>query len=140
VNRFSGLGPEWFWEDEFRIPTAPDRWSEENALIVAQKRVETGWSGDELAEYFGKHRDTIRRAIHLAATMDPAYASLAKRMPKPQWAELHYAEVWQLHLEGMTTRELSKHFKRSGKCISSALEIARRKFAANDAEPPSATS
>lgn len=37
VNRFAGLGSEWFWEDEFRIPE-PTCWSRENAAWVARSR------------------------------------------------------------------------------------------------------
>jgi hypothetical protein len=63
--RFAGLGPEWFWLDEFRLPEKKS-WAEENAAKVAQLRQETGWSLSRLAEHFDMGRNSIHRALLFA--------------------------------------------------------------------------
>jgi hypothetical protein len=67
VQRFAGLGPEWFWEDRFQMP-ARSCWSDEHAEEVARLRRETGWPLSKLAEHFDKSIPTIRRALSKAAT------------------------------------------------------------------------
>ncbi len=69
VDRFAGLGPEWFWEDTFQVP-GKRCWSEEHAVEVAAKKQETGWSLPKLAEHFGKSIPTIRRALGIAQEQD----------------------------------------------------------------------
>jgi hypothetical protein len=69
LERFAGLGPEWFWEDTFQVPRKTC-WSEEHAAEVAAKKQETGWSLAKLAEHFGKSIPTIRRALRLAQEQD----------------------------------------------------------------------
>jgi hypothetical protein len=64
-DRFAGLGPEWFWLDEFRCPR-PTNWAKEQAAEVARVRRETGWPVSRLAEHFGKSENTVRRALNLA--------------------------------------------------------------------------
>jgi len=49
VDRFAGLGPEWFWEDTFQIPSKVC-WLQQNAVSVAAKRQDTAWSVAQLAE------------------------------------------------------------------------------------------
>ena len=65
VDRFAGLGPEWFWEDTFQMPPK-SCWSEKHAQEVAAKKQQTHWSITKLAEYFVRSVPTIRRALSLA--------------------------------------------------------------------------
>ena len=69
VDRFVGLGPEWFWEDSLQVPRKTC-WSADHAAAVAAKKQETGWSPGKLAEHFGKCIPTIRRALRLAQEKD----------------------------------------------------------------------
>ena len=68
VNQFAGLGSEWFWEDEFRIPE-PTCWSKENAAAVARPRAE-GRTHEELADQFGVTVLTIRKALQISEQSD----------------------------------------------------------------------
>jgi hypothetical protein len=70
VDRFAGVGPEWFWEDTFQLPRKTC-WSQEHAAAVAAKQQEAGWPPAKLATYFGKIIPTIRRALRLAAEQKP---------------------------------------------------------------------
>jgi hypothetical protein len=63
--RFAGLAGRFIWTDEFVMPRRRC-WSEEHALEVARKRVETGWTQAKLADHFGVSRPTIRRALRIA--------------------------------------------------------------------------
>lgn len=69
VDRFAGLGPEWFWEDVLQRPPKTS-WSEEHAAGVAAKKLEMGWPLAKLAEHFGRSIPTIRRALRLAREQD----------------------------------------------------------------------
>jgi DNA invertase Pin-like site-specific DNA recombinase len=68
VHRFSGLGPEWFWEDSFQIPVKKT-WPEVHAREVAAKKAE-GWPMAKLVEHFGRSAPTIRLALRLAQDQD----------------------------------------------------------------------
>jgi hypothetical protein len=74
VDRFTGLGPEWFWEDTLQVPRKTC-WSEEHASEVAAKKQEMGWSLAKLAEYFVKSIPTVRRALQLAQEQDTQRAN-----------------------------------------------------------------
>jgi hypothetical protein len=67
VDRFAGLGPEWFWEDTLQ-PVKKLSWAEEYAARVLARQKETGWSLAKLAKEFGKSRPTIKSAIDHAET------------------------------------------------------------------------
>jgi hypothetical protein len=69
VDRFAGLGPEWFWEETFHIPPRTC-WSAEHAQEVARVRRDTGWSLANLAEHFGRSIPTIRVETQCAAVAD----------------------------------------------------------------------
>jgi hypothetical protein len=80
VDRFAGLGPEWFWEDDFRIPPRVG-WSEKHAKEVAQRRA-SGLTMEELARHFAKSVPTIRQALRHAKAKDPSLAGLATKLPR----------------------------------------------------------
>jgi hypothetical protein len=66
-GRFSGLGPEWFWEDLLEIPR-PTFWSADHADEVLRFRQEhPEWTMVQLCAYFGKTSPTIRKALRIAA-------------------------------------------------------------------------
>jgi hypothetical protein len=69
VDRFAGLGPEWFWDDVLHVPRKTC-WSEEHAEVVLAQREETGWSLAKLAEHFGRSIPTVRRALQLAQVQE----------------------------------------------------------------------
>lgn len=128
MDRFTGLGPEWFWEDELTVPGPPETWVSANAQAVAEKRREMGWTHEKLAEHFGKSPPTIRAALKLAVQRDPSLAT-PRKMAQPRWTETHYADVAALRQSGMTVAELSQHFGKSDCWIRAALRLAREKEA-----------
>jgi hypothetical protein len=69
INRFAGLGPEWFWEDFFQAP-GRGCWSQRHAVEVLRKKRETNWSIAKLAEHFGKSTPTIREALRRAGEQE----------------------------------------------------------------------
>jgi hypothetical protein len=70
VQRFAGLGPEWFWEDRFQMP-GRTCWSDEHAQEVSRLQRETGWTRSKLAEHFGKSIPTIRLSLKKAGSTLP---------------------------------------------------------------------
>jgi uncharacterized protein (DUF433 family) len=121
VNRFAGLGSEWFWEDEFHIPE-PTCWSKENAAAVAQARSE-GRTHEQLATQFGVTVPTIRKALQFAAKADSGPAPLPRKMPRARWQDSHAEEVWALKQEGRSVKEMAAHFEVSEPLIRAALKI-----------------
>ncbi len=121
VNRFAGLGAEWFWEDEFRIPE-PTYWSKENAAAVARARAE-GRTHEQLADQFGVTVPTIRKALQIAEKSDAGVNQLPRKMPRARWQDSHADEVWRLKQEGRSVKELAAHFKVSEPLIRAALRI-----------------
>ena len=64
VDRFAGLGDEWFWEDEFTIPESLS-WAAENAEAVFRRRQTANLSYAKLATEFGVTPPTIGAAVRL---------------------------------------------------------------------------
>lgn len=124
-HRFGGLGPEWFWNDEFSIPDRPQSWALINAVAVAQKRREMNWTHARLAQHFGKSVPTIRAALKLAVEQDPSVAALPRKIPRARWAVDHAAEVLERSLQGMSTLDLARRFGKSDTTIRVALKHAR---------------
>lgn len=125
VNRFAGLGPEYFWDDEFVIPEKTF-WAKENAAAVAAKRAE-GLTHEKLAEHFQVSTPTIRHALKLAAQADTSMAKLPRKMPRTRWPDQHYAEVAGLRREGKSTKHIAEMFKLSERWIAEALKLAESK-------------
>jgi DNA invertase Pin-like site-specific DNA recombinase len=122
VNRFAGLGTEWFWEDEFQIPE-PTYWAKENASAVAQGRSE-GLTHEQLAVQFGVTVPTIRKALKIAVEADSSLAGLPRKMARARWQDSHFVEVHRLKSEGWSVKRLAAHFNVSEPLIRAALEIA----------------
>jgi hypothetical protein len=127
VDRFAGLGGDWFWTDEFWIPGRAESWASANALAVAHKRVESSWTHEQLAKHFGKTPQTIRAALKLAAKKDPSLPSTPRKMPRARWEDSHYVEVAAAHRSGMSIRELCCQFHKSEPLIRAALRLADEK-------------
>ncbi|MDB5310438.1 MAG: Resolvase domain protein [Gemmataceae bacterium] len=123
VHRFAGLGPDWFWEDEFRIPD-PTCWSKENAAEVARLRVTM--THEQLAAHFGRSVPTIRKALRAAKTGGLLTAGLPRKMPRARWESQHFGEVADLRRQGRSLSELCTHFGKSEPLIRAALKLAAR--------------
>lgn len=127
ADRFADHGPDWFWEDELSIPDAPDSWAAANAQDVANKRRETSWTLVQLAQHFGVHEQTIRKALKLALEKDPSLAAMPTKMPRARWEDSYYSEVAELRRSGKSIRELCSHFGKSPPLIRAALKLAEGK-------------
>jgi DNA invertase Pin-like site-specific DNA recombinase len=136
VKRFAGLGSEWFWEDEFRIPE-PTCWSKENAAAVARARSE-GRTHEQLADQFGVTVPTIRKALEIAAQSDAGLARLPRKMARARWQDSHADEVWALRQQGRSMKELAAHFDVSEPLIRAALKIVADRAGPTETptEPP----
>jgi uncharacterized protein (DUF433 family) len=126
VTRFAGLGPEWFWVDEFMMPESTF-WAKENAAAVAALRQDR-WTHERLAEHFRVSVPTIRKALKIAAAADPALQSLPRKIPRGRWAEAHGAEVARKRGEGLTMKQLAEHFGKSEPIILQALRYAAQQL------------
>lgn len=126
-NRFAGLGPEWFWVDEFQIPDPPECWASANALAVAMKRREE-LTHEDLALHFGKSVPTIRKALRFAVEKDPAFSALPRKMPRTRWEDEHFAAVWKKLAEGLSVPQMSQHFEVSEPLIRAAMRLAENAF------------
>jgi hypothetical protein len=122
VDRFAGLGPEWFWEDLLR-PPRKTCWAEQNAAEVAQLR-SVGMTHEKLAEHFGKTVPTIRKALQLAAQADGATRSLPRKMPRACWAKDNAAEVARLKADGMSVPQIAQQMGKTEPTIRAALKHA----------------
>ena len=122
VHRFAGLGPEWFTEDEFRIPE-PTCWAKENAAAVAARR-KAGLTHAELSIEFQVSIPTIRHALRIAGESDETLKSLPRKMPRACWPEEHYSEVATMWHQGLRVKELMAHFKKSQTLLREALRLA----------------
>jgi DNA invertase Pin-like site-specific DNA recombinase len=65
LERFAGLGPGWFWEDEFRPPPKLS-WPARHAQEVARVKAETQLSNRALAKKLGVCKYSIDRALAIA--------------------------------------------------------------------------
>lgn len=71
VDRFAGLGDQWFWIDRWMIPRAKS-WAAENAAAVFRRRQEALLSYDRLAAEFGVTAPTIGAAVRHYLQEHPA--------------------------------------------------------------------
>jgi hypothetical protein len=129
-HRFAGLGPEWFWQDDFQIPDPPLPWPEANAAAVLEKRKETGWSYPRLAEHYEVSIGTIKTAMKLGKAKCADPASLPKRARRPRWEELNWEKVLDRKrsvppAEG-TKVALARYFDVSPPTIGKALDLGAK--------------
>jgi DNA invertase Pin-like site-specific DNA recombinase len=122
-KRFSGLGPEWFWIDEFKMPKR-EKWAATNAMQVAQSRLDNPCSLEKLAARFDKTKPTILDALRIAK-QNGLDAFIDTRRTRPNWARDN-CQVVKLFLSnaGTSLSQAAVHFGKSEKWISQALKFA----------------
>lgn len=134
VNRFAGLGEEWFWEDEFTIPEATC-WSREHAEEVAQLR-ETGMTHHQLAEHFRVTTPTIRNALAIWESAHPDAVTMPRKMPRRRWEDEHGQEAFRLHKLGQSISQLAEHFGKCVETIRKGLRLGEQQEAGNHSSAP----
>jgi uncharacterized protein (DUF433 family) len=134
VNRFAGLGEEWFWEDEFTIPEATC-WSREHAEEVARLR-ETGMTHEQLAEQFKVTTPTIRNALAIWQSAHPDAVTMPRKMPRRRWEDEHAQEVLRLRKLGQGMSQLAEHFGKCVETIRKGLRFAEQQETATHSPAP----
>lgn len=127
VDRFAGLGDEWFWIDEFAIP-ASSSWASENAEQVFRRRREARLSYAKLADEFGVTPPTIGAAIRLYLATHPDEQDIelqrgGKRKPKFDLAAIA-DEARQLWIDGDSKEKLAKKYGCSAPTVHKAIAFA----------------
>ncbi len=127
VDRFAGLGDEWFWIDEFTIP-ATLSWAELHAEAVFQRRQAERLSYAKLAAEFGVTPPTIGAAVraYLEAHPDESDIQLqcgGKRKPKFDLATFA-DEARRLWIDGVSKEKLARQFGCSAPTVGKAIAFA----------------
>lgn len=125
-RRFSGLQEQWFEEEHFVIPERL-YWYQEHGRAVAEYRLSTHATMDEMAKHFGCSTPTIRAALRFAEKTHGIQARGRKisHSTWKTWARLHALEVAAfLERSGATKAGAEAHFGKSLQTINSALKIA----------------
>jgi uncharacterized protein (DUF433 family) len=133
VNRFGGLGEEWFWQDEFAVPE-PTCWSREHAEEVAELR-QTGMTHEQLAKHFQVSVPTVRSALEHWRAKHPDAAAMPRKMPRPRWEVENAQEVSRLRTLGYKLKDLANHFGLCQETIRKAIRIAEQQEATQEATP-----
>jgi len=126
--RFVGLGDEWFWHDEFRIPKSTS-WAAKNAEGVFRRRQESRLSYAKLAIEFGVTPPSIGAAIrqylvkHPDAHDEVVLQRGGKRRPKFNLTEIA-DEVRRLWLDGWSKLALAKKYGFSSPTVDKAIKLA----------------
>lgn len=126
-DRFAGLGDQWFWIDEFRIPESRS-WAAENAEAVFQRRVTEQLSFAELAAEFDVTPPTIGAAVKKYLQDHPNEADIrlakgGKRKPKIDLAPFA-DEARRLWLAGESKEKLAERFGCSEPTVTKAITFA----------------
>jgi hypothetical protein len=127
-NRFAGLGDEWFWEDELRIPEA-SCWSRDNAEAVFRRRQESKLPYHKLAEEFGVTKSTIGASIRHYLETHPSERDKVdlkhggKRRKKFDLATFA-GEARELWIDGWSKERLAKKYGCSPPTVHKAIEFA----------------
>jgi DNA invertase Pin-like site-specific DNA recombinase len=124
LNRFAGLGPEWFAEDEFVVP-GPTCWSREHAAEVGAARKQCR-SEEELAVMFDVSVPTIRAALNFARESDAELAALPRKRARARWEDQHYPKVRALLDQKVPIREIAELFDKSASTILKAIALAKK--------------
>lgn len=128
TTRFVGLGPEWFWLDEFRIPESSS-WTAEHAEAVFRRRQEAKLPYSALAQEFDVTSPTIGAAIRWYLRMHPDERDEV-RAPrggnrKPQVDLSSFAdEARALWLDGWSKERLAANYGHSAPTIDKAIAFA----------------
>lgn len=127
VDRFAGLGDEWFWIDEFAIPESSS-WASQNAEAVFRRRQAERLPYSELATEFGVTSPTIGAAIRLYLAAHPDESDIhlprgGKRKPKFDLAPFA-DEARQLWIDGDSLEKLAKRYDCSAPTVKKAIAFA----------------
>lgn len=127
VDRFAGLGDEWFWLDEFVIPPSTS-WAAKHAAAVFRRRKAARLSYAKLAAEFDVTPPTIGAAVqsYLAAHPDERDIELergGKRKPKFDLDKIA-DEARQLWIDGMSKEKLAKQYGCSAPTVGKAIALA----------------
>jgi site-specific DNA recombinase len=126
VNRFAGLGEEWFTVDEFQIEPRQS-WTRRNARDVAEYRLRTHATVEKTAEHFGVTSPTILAALKYAKT-EHGLDAQGRRLSNSTWStwsRLNARQVAEfLAQPGATKQSAAIHFDKAVSTIESALRIA----------------
>lgn len=127
-DRFAGLGDEWFWLDELRIPES-SCWARDHAEIVFWRRQKSRLSYAKLAAEFGVTSPTIGAAIRWYLKTHPGERDEVvlqrggKRRPKfdlSQFAD----EARQLWIDGWSKEKLARKYRCSPPTVGKAIAIS----------------
>lgn len=127
-SRFTGLGDEWFWEDELRIPESSS-WASDHAESVFRRRQESRSSYANLAVEFGVTSPTIGAAIRHYLKTHPGERDGVvlqrggKRRPKCDLAQFAQ-EARNLWIEGWSKERLATKYGYSATTVSKAIAFA----------------
>ena len=127
VDRFAGLGDEFFWIDEFKIPEASS-WARDNAAAVFARRKAERLSFAQLAAEFGVTPPTIGAAIRCYLEAHPADRDIelqrgGKRKPKFDLSTFA-DEARQMWIEGESKEALAKRYGCSAPTVGKAIAFA----------------
>jgi hypothetical protein len=126
LNRYEGLGPEWFTDDAFQIPDNRP-WFQAHAKEVAEYRLEHRSTIEELREEFKKCRPTIYKALRFAKDECGIDAmgidiSISKRK---NWSRENAQQVIDFFSQpGASMKAAEKYFGKSQPTISKAKKFA----------------
>lgn len=121
-KRFDYLDDCWFEDVSFIRP--PQKcWAEENAIAVAKRRLEDSLTFEALAKAFEVSIPTINKSLKIAAKLDPKYAEIPKKMPRPRWHEDHALEVFEAR-KTMSMKQMVLHFSKSDVTLNKAIRFA----------------
>ncbi len=110
-HRFDYMDDCWFEEVTFVRPEQLC-WAEENAIDIAECRLNDRLTEAALAEKFGVCILTIRKGLKIASQLDSKYADIPKKMPRARWHEDHAAEVHEAN-KRMMMKDMVSHFGKS---------------------------
>lgn len=127
VDRFAGLGDEWFWLDEFKMPESSS-WASEHAEAVFGRRKAERLSFAKLAVEFGVTPPTIGAAVrcYLEAHPDERDIELqcgGKRKPKFDLSTFA-DEARQLWIDGESKEKLALRYGCSAPTVGKAIAFA----------------
>lgn len=127
-NRFAGLGDEWFWVDEFRVPEQKN-FAVDRAGEVFQRRQETRYSYAKLAGEFGVSRPLIAAAIrHFEQThpgvKDAVQLQAGGKRPIKYDVSTFADEARELWIGGWSKEKLAKKYACCAQIVTKAIEFS----------------
>ena len=122
-HRFDYMDDCWFEEVTFVRPKQLC-WAEENAIAIAECRLNERLTEAALAEKFGVSNLTIRKGLKIALKLDSKYNDIPKKMPRSRWDEDHAAEVHAIS-HTMMMKDMVSHFGKTDTTLRKAIKFAK---------------